>query len=278
MHAPLTRSAPESSPRLRTRRLLARLAGDSRHTEAMIGGLPAYQVALWPDGWQLEPDGSVRVCDTHEMAEARRWHAMAARNGRGQGQRMRATQIAGAMGLHGLTVPRAVIELSGHRFPSEQVASVALMLVAGDWIGERRRRLAMAPDRALAERRLAWCGSRHGGAPDAPAVAALLDGLLSECIDEGLIPNARYRLATRGEDAYGIRCCRCVVEVTLDPYACARVQEVLAIALIPWNRAVVRNARAVPLIAVQVRSRAGASRTGAAGAAPATRQRRAARC
>ena len=222
----------------------------------LIVALPAYQVALWPDGWLLEPDGSVRVRDTHAMAEARRWLTMSARNAQCRvGVPLPEAEVERAMRLHRVFVPRAVIDLAGRRFASEQVASVALTLVAGDWIEERRRALCRTPEQALAARSRAWSGSCHAGAPDAAAAQRLLQALLGHCISERLVPRARYTLASRIDDGYGIRCCQCLVQVNLDSYARARVQEELSAALIPWNRAVIRDGCVVPVITVKVGER-----------------------
>lgn len=243
---------------------LGRLA-DAQAAADAISALPAYQVALWPDGWLLEADGSVRVRDTHEMAEARRWLQMAARNAAGRSRQVMAdTEVARTMRLHGVFVPRAVIDMAGRRFISEQIASVALSLVAGDWISERRQTLGLSAEPALALQALAWSGSRHAGAPDADAARCLLQELLDQCIEEGLVPRARYRLGCRADDGYGIRCCLCCVQVDLDRDARARVQQVLSTALIPWNRAVIRDGRATPVLSVHVR--APADRSGFVGA------------
>ncbi len=226
-----------------------------RSATAAIRALPAYRVALWPDGWVLETDGAVRVVDTHAMAEARRWFEMAERTQGGAGRRpLTAAEQRRAMRLLGVYVPPAVVALSGRRFVSEEVASVALMLVAGDWIGERRRMLLMQPERALAEQALAWQGSRHQCPASAGAAEALLRQALDACIAEGLLPPARYRLVSRCEDGFGLRRWRCAVEVNLDSYARARAREVLDTALIPWNRAVIRDGMPMPLITLDVRA------------------------
>jgi len=227
----------------------------ARSAAAVIEALPTYQVALWPDGWDLERDGSVLVRDTHDMAEARRWYQMAERNGEGRARRAPAADLDRVMGLHGIFVPRPVVGLSGHRFPSEQVASVALQLVAGDWIAARRRRLLAAPGRALRQRALAWSGSRHDGAPDGARMQDLLGSLLDACIAEKLLPAARYAVQLRADDGYGVRAWTCSIHCDLDPYTRARVAEALSAALIPWNRAVIRDGRAVPLIALRVEPR-----------------------
>jgi|GEM_PF-1376010 len=230
-------------------------AGRSLGAAAEVASLPAYQVALWPDGWLLESGGGVLVRDTHEMAEARRWLEMAARNRQGRSRApMSDAEVARTMRLHRLFVPRAVIDMSGRRFQSEQVASVALTLVAGEWIGERRRNLERTPDQALATQALAWSGSRHAGALDAQTLRQLLHDMLEHCIAERLIPRTPYRLRVRNDDGYGIRRCLCRVDADLDQQVRAEVQEVLDAALIPWNRAVIRDGGAVPVIAVQVRA------------------------
>ena len=241
-----------------TSKLISRLGASRQAARDIIAALPPYQVALWPDGWQLGVDGSVRVCDTHAMAEARRWFALIDRRERGG---PRAASPQRAMQLHGIFVPRAIVDVSGRIFPSEQVASVALQLIAADWVKQRRRTLLDAPERALADHHRAWSGSRHAGSPEPEATCDLLQSLLDQCIDEGLLPRARYRLGARSDDGYGVRLCRCSVEVDLDPYARARIEEALNAALIPWNRAVIRDGTPVPVIALSVRPR-GSRRSG----------------
>lgn len=240
----LLRSQP-----IRTRITARRAAAD------IVRALPAYRVALWPDGWVLESDGAVRVVDTHAMAEARRWFEMAQRSVGTAGRRpLTPAEQRRAMRLLGVYVPPAVVALSGRRFPSEEVASVAFTLVAADWILERRRRLLAQPERALAEQARAWQGSRHECPASADAAEALLRQALDACIAEGLLPPARYRLMSRCEDGFGLRRWRCAVEVNLDPYARARAREVLDTALIPWNRAVIRDGLPTPLITLDVRA------------------------
>ncbi|ESQ16398.1 MAG TPA: hypothetical protein DDY14_02435 [Chromatiaceae bacterium] len=229
--------------------------GAVRTAAAKIAALPAYQVALWPDGWLLEADGGVRVRDTHEMAEARRWLTLAARNRHGCGHSpMYNAEITRMMRLHRVFVPRAIIDLAGHRFASEQVASVALTMIAGDWIVERRHTLSLLPDQALAVQGAAWSGSRHQGVLSAEAMQQLLLEVLEHCMAERLLPRAHYLIESRIDDGYGIRGCLCRVQVDLDAEARARVQDVLTTALIPWNRAVIRDGAAIPVIAVRVRS------------------------
>jgi hypothetical protein len=226
-----------------------------RAAVAAIRALPAYRVALWPDGWVLEPDGTVRVVDTHAMAEARRWFDLAGRANGAAGRRpLTAVEQRRAMRLLGVYVPPAVVALSGRRFATEQVASVALQLIAGEWIGERRRLLMAQPERALAEQARAWQGSRHHCPANAEAAEAVLRQALDACIAEGLVPPARYRLVSRCEDGFGLRRWRCAVEVNLDSYARARAREALDTALIPWNRAVIRDGLPMPLITLDVRA------------------------
>ncbi|MGB5831280.1 MAG: hypothetical protein WBG92_04725 [Thiohalocapsa sp.] len=246
------------APKQLTSLLLARLTGVGRSSRsgsaaAKVAALPAYQVALWPDGWTLEPDGAVHVCDTHEMAEARRWLEMAARNGRGRSRARPHTELTRTMRLHGLSVPRGVIDMAGRRFATEQVASVALTLVAGDWISQRRQYLSDAPERSLANQKLAWRGSLHNGVPGVDVVQELLQQVLEHAFAEALLPRFRYQVSSRFDDGFGIRCCRCRLEVDLASDDWARVREVVSAALIPWNRGVVRDSGAVPVIALQVR-------------------------
>jgi hypothetical protein len=221
----------------------------------VIRALPAYRIALWPDGWVLERDGSVRVVDTHAMAEARRWFDMAERTSAASTRRpLTAAEQRRAMRLLGVYVPPAVVGLSGCRFASEQVASVALKLLAGDWIDERRRSMLAEPERALAEHAGAWQGSRHRHPTSADDAEAMLCEALDACIAEGLVPPVRYRVLSRCEDGFGLRRWRCAVELKLDAYARARAREALDAALIPWNRAVIRDGSPVPLITLEVRA------------------------
>jgi len=220
----------------------------------IIQTLPVYQVALWPDGWDLDRGGAVTVRDTHEMAEARRWYQMAARNGEGRGAGA-GDGMDRAMRLHGVFVPRAIVDLAGRRFASEQAASVAMQLIAGEWVVARRHRLLATPQQALAQHGLAWSGSRHQGTPDAATMQALLTRLLDACIAEARLPKARYQIELRTDDGYGIRGWTCTLHVDLDPYARARVAEAMSIAVIPWNRTFIRDGRAAPLIAVRCEAR-----------------------
>lgn len=220
----------------------------SHAAAGIVRALPSYQVALWPDGWELGGDGTVAVRDTHGMAEARRWYAAAARNC----ENRRHSDTDRVMRVHGIFVPRPIVDLAGRCFPSEQVASVALHLIAGDWIEARRRQLLAAPERALGERRLAWCGSRHAGTPEAGELHALMARLLQDCIAERLLPQTDYGLDLHADDGYGIRMWRCLVQVELSTSARARTAEALNAALIPWNRVVIRDGCAVPLIGLRV--------------------------
>ncbi len=215
----------------------------------LVAALPPYQVAFWPDGWDLEPDGSVLVRDTHMMAEARRWYALADRNrSREDGRRV--------MSILGIFVPRAIVDLADRCFTSEQVASVAVQLIAGEWIAERRRRLLEKPVQTLGERTLSWRGSRYDAEMDPDCIRSLIEDLIRTSVEERLIPDAGYRVRVRREHGYGIAGHRCVLDVCLDRYAADRVLEVLAAALVPWNRAVARDGAAALLIELE----AGASR------------------
>jgi hypothetical protein len=156
------------------------------------------------------------------------------------------------MALHRVFVPRAIVDLAGWRFPTEEVASVAVQLIAGDWVRQRRAELLREPERALHERALAWRGSRHVSGGTAPQVGELLQGLLALCVAEGLIPDADYRIRVRADDGYGICAHRCRVEVGLEPAERTRVAEVVSAGLVPWNRAVVRDGSAVPLLALSL--------------------------
>ncbi len=219
-----------------------------RHAAArLVTGLPAYQVALWPDGWELSADGRVAVRDTHAMAEARRWYLLAERNRSREDARR-------VMAMHGVFVPRTIVDMAERRFASEEAASVAMQLVAGDWIRHRRRQLLAAPEAALAEHTLAWCGSRHATALDEQGIRSLVRELLDLCVSERAIPDAVYGLAVRREDGYGVRCYSCKVLVWLDSYARKRVRETLDAALTPWNRAVVRRGASVKVISIDVQS------------------------
>jgi hypothetical protein len=215
--------------------------------ERVIAGLPPYQVAFWPDGWELDAGGGVTIRDTHATAEARRWYRLA------EGRRSR-DGASRVMALHGIDVPRALVEMTGRRFPSETVVSVAVQLAAGEWVRQRRRQLQAAAEEALRDRALAWSGSRHTPGQDAVEIARLMGQLLSWVASEGLIPGARYRLRVSSGDGYGILSHRCRIEVGLDRYERQQVEEVLKVALVPWNRAVVRDGNPIPLIDLAVRA------------------------
>jgi hypothetical protein len=227
------------------RALWPRATSRERAAAALVAALPAYQVALWPDGWELLADGSVSVRDTHAMAEARRWYEL--------GRRNRAGWVPGrALATHGVFIPPAILDLARRTFASEQAASVAVQLVAGDWVGQRRAQLLRWAGAALAERAGVWTGSRHGLAMDAAGLRALVTDVLGLCVGEGLIPRAQYGLKVRRDDGFGV-CGYCVrVETLLEPYARARVGDALAIALIPWNRAVGRDGGPSLVISVEV--------------------------
>lgn len=216
----------------------------------IVAALPAYQVALWPDGWELGASGEVRVRDTHAMAEARRWYALADRAAG-------APRMDRTMRLYGTFVPRRVVALAGQRFPSEAVASVAFQLVAADWIAQRRQQLLAAPDAAIHERRLGWTGSRYAADPSIEAMTACVTALMADCLREGLIPTTGEDLRVRPDDGFGIRGYRCLITLGLDSAECGRFREAMQAALVPWNRAVVRDGVAHPLVKVEVRCRGG---------------------
>jgi hypothetical protein len=227
------------------RALSVRATAQERAAAEVVAGLPAYQVALWPDGWELSAEGTVTVRDTHAMAEARRWYDLARRN--------RAGWVPGpALAIHGVFIPPAILDLSRRTFASEQAASVAVQLVAGDWVGRRRAKLLRSAGAALAEREGAWTGSRHGPEMDAGGVSSLATDLLGLCVSEGLIPRACYGLKVRRDDGFGVCGYRVRVETFLEPYARARIRDLLAVGLTPWNRAVGRDAGASLVISVEV--------------------------
>lgn len=220
--------------------------GQVREAARAVAELPHYQVALWPDGWEHLDDGAVLVRDTDAMAEARRWYRLAQRN-RGP------VAMDPAMRLLGAYVPRPILALSRQRFASPGVASVAVQLVAGDWVVRRRAELLRAPVRALRERDQTWSGSRSGEPLDGVRLGAVLSDLLAQCAAERLIPRAGYRFRIHREDGYGIGGFRCVIEAWLDTYARARLVDAVSAGLVPWNRAVVRDGRPHRLIGVEVR-------------------------
>lgn len=216
-----------------------------------VASLPVYQVALWPDGWERTGEGAVVVRDTHEIAEARRWYAMAERNGVTRGARPPAP-TSKAMRMHGIGVPRSLVDLVGCRFPTEQAASVAIRLIAGDWVEQRRRELCQHPRRMLALREQSWCGSRHRLTADGASLARLVRQLLDLCVVEGLIPARAFRIDVRADDGYGLAGWRCRVRAELDRVLRAQVAEVLGLALIPWNRQVSRDGRPWPVVSIRV--------------------------
>jgi hypothetical protein len=228
--------------------LFWRASPDRLTAVAAVAGLPAYQVALWPDGWDLGEDGSVLVRDTHVMAEARRWYDLARRNGS-------QADLGPALAIHGLRIPPAILDLAWRRFPSEQVASVAVTLVAGGWVKQRRAQLLRTAEAALAERASAWTGSRHGDGLNAEALACLVRDALQWCLIEDLIPRADYGVRIRSDDGWGLCRYRVCVAVALETGARTRVAEILSLALIPWNRAAGSEAGPQPMIRVEVAGR-----------------------
>ncbi|HSQ08806.1 MAG TPA: hypothetical protein VLM84_14105 [Chromatiaceae bacterium] len=230
------------------KRLFWRTSSGRLTAVAAVAGLPAYQVALWPDGWDLGEDGSVLVRDTHVMAEARRWYDLARRNGsRGN--------LSPVLAMHGLLIPPAILDLTRRRFPSEPVASVAVTLVAADWVKQRRAQLLRTAEAALAERASAWTGSRHGEGLNAEALACLVRDALQWCLIEDLIPRADYGVRIRNDDGWGLCRYRVCVAVAVETGARTRVAEILSLALIPWNRAAGSEAGPQPTIRVEVAGR-----------------------
>ena len=136
---------------------------------------------------------------------------------------------------------------------------MAVQLVAGDWVAQRRAELLRSPVRALRERDQAWSGSRSGEPLDADTLAAVLSDLFTQCMAEGLIPKVAYRQRVKRDGGFGVCGFRCIVEVWLDPYARTLLADCLGSALVPWNRAVMRDARPHPLIGVEVRRPAGST-------------------
>lgn len=227
------------------RALWLRASVQGRAAAKVVAGLPAYQVAFWPDGWELSAHGTVTLRDTHAMAEARRWHQLARRN--------RAGWVPGpALAMHGVDIPPTILDLARRTFASEQAASVAVQLVAGDWVSRRRAQLLRSAAVALAERKGAWTGSRHDPELDTGGVLALVTDLLGLCVSEGLIPRACYDLKIRRDDGFGVCGYRVRLETLLEPYARARIGDLLATALIPWNRAVGRDTGASLVISLEV--------------------------
>lgn len=249
------------------RGLLAQRSGAAVHALHRIECLPLYQVALWPDGWELIDAETVLVRDTHEMAEARRWYAMAARNSAVRGGRLSATS-ARTMRLHGIGIPSPLLALVGRRFVSEQAASVAVRLVASDWVEQRRRMLIGDAARMLRLQSLTWCGSRYGSLLGPADLSRLVLRLLALCIEEGLLPMLRAEVDVaarrralachepitdvRVEDGYGLTTWHCRVRAGFDRPSLGPIAEILTLALIPWNRSVLRDERPWQLLQVEV--------------------------
>jgi hypothetical protein len=176
-----------------------------------ILALPAYQVAFWPDGWQIGAHGEVLFEDTHETAEAKRWYCVADRN--------RSLDEAGRiMALHGVYVPRAIVDMVGRTFVSVLVAAVAVQLVAGDWIRQRRGSLLARAEESVLAATLGWRGSCYRPGLCVDDVELLLKDLLSLCAEEEAIPNARYKITVQEDNGFGVLAFRCFVEVCFDSY------------------------------------------------------------
>jgi hypothetical protein len=106
-------------------------------------------------------------------------------------------------------------------------------------------------------RGLAWTGSRHDPAQDATALCARVGEVLEQCVSEGLIPHLAYALQVRIDDGFGLPVYRCVISASLGDQRRGRVRDTIEAALVPWNRAVVRDSGVHPLIKVEVRSALG---------------------
>lgn len=221
-----------------------------------IAALPLYQVALWPDGWELTGDGGVIIRDTHEIAEARRWYTLAERNGAQRGWRASSVQTARTMQMHGVGVPRGLVDLVGRRFRTEQAASVAVRLIDAEWVDHRRRMLGQDSVGLCSLQAQLWSGSRHADVADGDRLSGLLQHLLSLCVAEGLIPRLAYRVNLRVDDGYGMRRwrCRVIADADLRPATAESVAEVVAVALIPWNRQVIHDGKAWRILSVNVAS------------------------
>ena len=219
-----------------------------------VASLPLYQIALWPDGWELAGDGGVVIRDTHETAEARRWYAMAERNGVGRGASLPSSQTLRMMRMHRIAVPRGIVELVGTRFRSERAASVAVRLIAAEWVDDRRRMLNRDPAATFAARARLWSGSRHAELGKDDDVSALVQRMVGLCVAEGMIPRLGYRVDARIQDGYGMRrwSCRVTVDQGLASARADAVAAVLALALIPWNRRVSCDGKTWTLLSVRV--------------------------
>lgn len=265
-----------SKPLRLARGWLAARRGASKALDC-VERLPLYQVALWPDGWEWTSGQTLIVRETHEMAEARRWYAMAARNGAHKSVRLSST-CSRTMRLYGVGVPAEILELVGRRFTSEQAASVAIRLIASNWVEQRRKMLARDPAHMLALQMRTWSGSCHGSLSGPAELRRLVLRLLGLCIAEGLLPlpetlgdhgmgqnasadsgeqpigPAAARADVRVDDGYGLATWHCRVTVVLDQDCPGPgpIAEALQLALIPWNRTVLRDERPWRLLQVEV--------------------------
>jgi hypothetical protein len=219
-----------------------------------VEALPLYQIAFWPDGWESAQDGSVVVRDTHETAEARRWYAMAERNRVGRGSTALPRQAERTMRMHRIGVPRGIVDLVGTRFRTEQAASVAVRLIAADWVDERRRMLSAEPAVSLTTRERLWSGSRHAEVRESEDVDLLVRRLISVCVAEGLIPRLEYGVEARLHDGYGLRrwSCQVTVRQGLARAQADAIAALLSLALVPWNRGVSGDGKTWTLLSVRV--------------------------
>lgn len=224
----------------------ALFGGRQRAAARTIKDLPPYQIALWPDGWECLSDGGVLVRDTDAMAEARRWYALADRS-------RVCLSMERAMQVHHAFVPRSILSLNRLRFGSEQAASVAVQLVAGEWVKHRREQMLRMPGKALKERGLTWSGSHFGEHLSGERLHALFAELVTLCVAEGLIPNIDYQVRIRRDNGFGISGFRCIVESRVDRATREHLKDVLATGLVPWNRVVPRDHQPYPVIGLEIR-------------------------
>jgi hypothetical protein len=151
-------------------------------------------------------------------------------------------------------IPQSIIDLSGRRFGSELAASVAVQLVAGAWVSERRRCLLAAPRAALSEQSGCWTGSRHRETLLIPDIKEILCQVMAACAEEALIPRVAYAIEVHDNDSFGVHGLLTSVQGPLARHQLGEVREALLTALIPWNRAIFLKGATTFVIGVEVRS------------------------
>jgi hypothetical protein len=129
-----------------------------------------------------------------------------------------------------------------------------VQLAAAEWISRRRLELSEMATEALRWRSLAWTGSRHQAVTDVLETRARVADVVEGCMGEGLIPSGVYMLRARIDDGFGIPSVRCVLRAALADEPLRRVREVVQIGLVPWNRTVVREGVAHPIIRIETRT------------------------